>query len=220
MSLRLVLVAVVFAGFIIGFIGSIPLVNSVARVPGPYNVIAVPVIASCVALGAGWAAEKLLTARWPSGRTLLVSHQGITLQERSGASTMIVWDQRINILTWHFVIRRGRAWVPKGWYCLACQLKQDEAAVIAYAFVKPEVAQTIPEWKAFEELLARKVSGKDAKDHPLSDIGAQAQLRYAELDRWHIGVEMAPGDFTQFIAELHQRVPAGFPVAEPYRDDL
>ncbi len=40
----------------------------------------------------------------------------------------IAWDKTVNIKAWKFAINR-RARVPKGWYCLALYLLQDETDV-------------------------------------------------------------------------------------------
>lgn len=207
MGLRIALLGVFFISLVIGVFLAVILVVNVAHMPNPLNVVAIPVVAACVALGSGWGAEKILTRTWPSGKTLHVSGQGVTLNKREGRPTTIAWDQRVNVMTWHFRIRKGRPWVPKGWYCVACQLKQDDVTVVPYTFVRPGVAEAWPEWIAFPELLPRKAEGKSKKEHPLSDIGAQAPLRYAEQDRWHFGVEMTPADFVQLLADVKQHVP-------------
>ena len=207
MRLRITLLGVFFASLVAGLIVAINLVVNLAHVPSPFDVLAVFLLTGGIAVGISWAAEKFLTTRWPSGRTLSVSNDGIVLSERGGLSIQVDWDKRVNVITWHFKIRQGRAWVPKGWYCVSCQIKQDDALIVPYAFVKPAIAETWADWKAFPELLPRKKVDKGKQDHLLGEIGAQAQLRYAEQDRWHFGVEMKPDDFAQLLTALRQRVP-------------
>lgn len=207
MGLRIALLVIFFVSLISGLILSVFLVVNLAHIPSPYDVFAVFGLACLIAVGAGWVAEKILSRRWPSGRTLNISGEGVLLSERDGDSTKIGWDRRVNVMAWHFKIRKGRAWVPKGWYCVSCQLKQDEAVIVPYTFVKPRIAEAWTEWKAFPELLPRKKAEKGKQEHLLSEIGAQAQLRYAEQDRWHYGVEMKPDDFAALLVTLRERVP-------------
>lgn len=207
MGLRVTLLGIFFVSLIGGLFLAIALVVNVAHLPSPFDVVGVFALAAGIALGVSWGAEKVLTQRWPSGRTLSISSDGLVLAERGGPSTRIDWDQRVNMMTWHFKIRKGRAWVPKGWYCAACQLKQDDAVIVPYTFVKPAIAETWADWKTFPELLPRKKVEKGSQEHLLSEIGAQAQLRYAEQDRWHFGVEMKPGDFAQLLAAVREKVP-------------
>ena len=207
MGLRVVLLVVFFGSLIGGVILAISLLVNVAHLPSPFDVLGVFLLASGIAVGISWAAEKLLTRRWPSGRTLSVTGEELLLTERDGTSIRIGWDQRVNVMTWHFKIRRGRAWVPRGWYCVSCQLKQDEVVIVPYTFVKPHIAQSWSGWNAFPELLPRKKTDKSKQDHLLSEVGGQAQLRYAEQDRWHFGVEMKPDDFAQLLAAVRERVP-------------
>lgn len=210
MRLRFTVLLVMALAFVIGLVGSIIVL---ARMPldSLLRVSMVAMAALGMSLGSGWLAERLLTQHWPSGRTLQLAPDGITLQERSGEKIAIQWGSRINILSWRFVIRKGRAWVPKGSYCLACQIRQDDKVIIPYAFVKPSAAERVPQLAAFEELLPRKSSSKEGQEHRLGDIGGQAQLRYAERDRWFSGAEMLPDDFMQLIAEIQQRVPDWLP---------
>jgi hypothetical protein len=205
-GLRVALLAIFFASLGIGACVSIAFIDNVVRLENPFNILAIFTLTVLIALGTGWAAEKFLTRNWPSGKTLQITNEGLVLTDRSSEATTIRWDAHINVISWHFRVRKGRAWVPKGAYCLACQLKQDDSMMVLYAFLKPSIAEELPKWKAFSELLPRKGDGKD-HEHQLSEIGEQAPLRYAEQDRWHHGAEMAPDDFIKLLSELAQHVP-------------
>ncbi|HEC23322.1 MAG TPA: hypothetical protein ENI95_10445 [Chloroflexi bacterium] len=153
-----------------------------------------------------WLVERLLRRIWPSGRWLEVDDQQITLHERSGETVSINWQGRINVLSWYFVIRRGRALAPRGWYCLACRLNQEENIITPYTFVKPSVAETLPQWAAFEELISRKYAPRRGQEYQLKKVAEQGQLRNAEKDRWDEGAELLPEDFFALVAMLDARV--------------
>jgi hypothetical protein len=206
LALRFAVMGAVAAGFFVGLIGALAIGSVVLQTGSSAGFFAAVTTGIAIGLSGGWLAENSLTGRWHSGRTLSVTSEGITLKDRNGNTTRIGWTQGVSVVTWYFVIRKGRAWAPKGWYCLACELKQGDSLIVVYVFVKPEIALALPQWNAFQELLSRKDSGKRAGDRPLSEIGAQAPLRYAEQDRWHFGVEMVPADFAQVISGLSQRI--------------
>lgn len=157
-------------------------------------------------LGTGWGLETLLKRVWPSGRSLLVSADGIMLHNRSAEPIHLAWSKRLNVLSWHFVIREGRAWVPRGWYCVACRLTQEDNVITLYAFMKPSQAQAMPRWASFEQLLSRKRAPKKGEEHHLKQVSEQGQLRAAEKDRWAEGVEMSPQDFISLVTDLDKRV--------------
>jgi hypothetical protein len=128
------------------------------------------------------------------------------LRERSGEGIAIQWDKHINLLTWYFVVRQRRAWVQKGWFCAACRLNQDEKLVVVYSFLKPAVAQGLPQWPRFEELISQKQVPRRGEETQLRKLGEQAQLRAAERERWEDGAEMASDDFVALMGALDKHV--------------
>ncbi len=160
-----------------------------------------------IGIGASWAVETALRSIWPSGRVLEVEGNAVTLRRPSAEAVTIDLGSRTNVLAWYFVIRRGRTWVPRGWYCVACCLTQDERVIIPYSFVKPDIARAMPQWSAFEELISRKQAPRPGEEHLLKKVGEQGQIRAAERDRWEDGVEMRVEDFAAFVALLDARMP-------------
>jgi hypothetical protein len=160
-----------------------------------------------IGVGVSWGVETALRSIWPSGRVLVMNGETLALRQRGGESAAVEWARRMNVLAWYFIIRRGRTWVPRGWYCAAFRLTQDETVITLYAFIKPEVASQMPQWPAFEELISRKQAPRRGDEHLLAKVGEQAQLRGAERDRWDDGAEMRAEDFAAFVAEIDARVP-------------
>jgi hypothetical protein len=115
----------------------------------------------------------------------------------------LCWDRRINITCWCFVIPRGRSSIPKGWYCTACRLVQDDNAIIAYTFVEPKQAQAFLRWQQFEQMHSQR-SVHSPKASALIQPQDKVMLRAAERERWESGVEMAPADFAMLLNALDQ----------------
>lgn len=210
-GLRMASLAAVVLGVLLG---SFVIVPALARVLGVGETI--PLLFSCiggpaVGIGLGWAVERYLRSVWHSGRWLKVDGKAITLRERSGEVVEIGWAEPVDVLSWHFVIRGTRLWIPKGWYCTACLLAQGGRTITSYAFMKPIDAQAMPQWKAFPELISRKHDARQEHGYPAQRVDGQDQLWEAERDRWNSGAEMTPTDFAALVAEIDQRV-AGWPV--------
>lgn len=206
-GIRLAVLTIMLIGVGLGIMVIMPaLANLLGLTELPRLLLTVPG-GIAFGIGLGWIAERGLRAAWPSGRWLKVGTEDITLQERSGEMVSLKWANRINVLSWHFVVRGGRSWVPKGWYCVACRLTQDDRMIAPYAFVKPTDAQAMAQWHAFPELISRKHAPKAGKDYQLRQIGEQGPLRAAEKDRWSDGAEMQPDDFAALVAEIDRRLP-------------
>ncbi len=209
LRLAALLVTLISAG-----LGILVIAPALARLLGMIDVWAVLFTlfgGSAIGVGAGWATERYLRGVWPSGRWLKVDEEAITLRERSGEVVQIRWAEPVDVLSWHFVIREGRRWIPKGWYCIACQLAQEGAAITPYAFMKPDDARRMAQWEAFPELISRK---HPPNEHQRKQAEAQEHLRAAEKDRWNNGAEMTPVDFAALMSEINRRV-TGWPGQVP-----
>ncbi len=210
-GIRLVVLVILVGGSVLGFVAVSNLVETLTVGPGEIC-LTVP---GGLALGVtmAWVAERVLRVVWPSGRWIEVFPDRVTLHERSGEPVSIYTDKWVNVLSWHFVIRQRRVSVPRGWCCVALRMLQDENLIAPYAFVKPSVAESIPQWHAFEELISRKHAPKRGREHELKLISEQGHLRTAEKDRWNNGAEMQPADFIALVAELDARL-ASWPESE------
>jgi hypothetical protein len=194
---------------LIGFVGAFIGIPALIRLLGLTN-IPLFCLASIggIALGAGaaWVLERVLMRVWPSGHTLRVDGAGLELKRRRSDPITISWADRISVLSWYFVVRRSRSWVPRGWLCLACHLRQDETMIIPYTFASPSVAGDLSQWAGFEELLPPPPRPGVADGHPVERASRQGQLHGAEGDRWMDGCELAAGDFADLIARLDERL--------------
>ncbi len=177
----------------------VPAVASILRLSSALQTVAYLIITAALTVGATWAVERLLTAKWPSGRWIAVEDEGVSLLQKS-SRMQLRWAEPVRITTWYFEIRNGRAWVPKGWYCTACQLSQNERSITAYAFMRPTQSNLLAGWSSFEQLLP-KATGRQPEH-----MDGQQGLRQAESERWENGVEMQSDDFRSFVALVREKL--------------
>jgi hypothetical protein len=200
-GLRLAIVGSMLAGFVLGALAIVPWLAKLLQVDVT-SLFCFRVIGGLVTgAGIGWLVENYLYRIWPSGREIEIDAQGLTLREPSGENQSVAWDKHVNILAWQFKIKQ-RAWVPKGWYCLSCQLVQDDQTIIFYTFIKPGLAEKLPQWEAFKALVSPKDTTQKAQEHNLADSPQQVRLRGVEQERWLDGAELQPKDFTTLIQQL------------------
>ena len=96
-------------------------------------------------MGGSFALERLLKRHAPSRRSATLTEQALIVNDRRHSRqhvTRIDWERTVNVKAWRFVVRR-RSRIPKGWYCMAVQLLQDEDDVILYTFMPPEEAEQV-----------------------------------------------------------------------------
>lgn len=184
-------------------LGLPPLLATVGVDATQMSILAFPA-AVVAAVVAAYGGDRLIKRFWPSRRVLLWDAQQIALQNKGEIEAVLRWDERINVMTWHFAVpRRGR--VPKGHLCLGMQLVQDDAMMTLYTFLPPKRTEEVEGFEAFNALMSRKVVEKGGLS--MRVVGEQRRLREAEKDRWESGAEMEVDDFLVLWAEV-QRVGA------------
>ncbi len=201
-GLRLAIAGSMLVGFVLGALAIVPWLAKLLQAEVT-SLFCFRVIGGLAAgAGVGWLAEAYLCRIWPSGREIEIDAAQLTLREPSGESQSVTWDKLVNTMAWQFRIKQ-RAWVPKGWYCLACQLVQDDQSIIPYTFIKPNAAENLPQWEAFEILISEKNNLRKTPQHDNpADSPRQVQLRTAERDRWMNGAELQPDDFVALIQQI------------------
>ena len=157
-------------------------------------------------VGATFALERLLKRYAPSRRSATLSEQAlvVTDQRHSPARvTRIDWERTVNVKSWRFVVRR-RTRVPKGWYCMALHLLQDDDDVILYTFMSPQEAEQVPGYASFTRLRPRK---ETLSDTGLNAAAEQRRLLRLEDQRWQDGAEISADDFRAVLALVRRFVP-------------
>jgi hypothetical protein len=203
-GIRLVVVLVLFVLSMLGAFVIMPAIFKAFNANTPPMFCISGVAGLALGLGGAWGVEYGLRKIWPSGRWVKVNDRGLVLGDRRGDETQVSWSERVDVLSWHFLISQRRSPVPKGWYCLACQLREDEQTIALYAFLKPSVAEALPQLSAFEALhpLPPPRQGQDPRDI----VDEQKELRAAEMNRWDDGGEMEPDDFVALVEALDARL--------------
>lgn len=154
-----------------------------------------------VLIGAGTGIERVLKRLLPSKRSARLSEDALVLTDarRKPADVRrVALDRAINVNTWHFVIRR-RSRVPKGWYCMAMHLLQDETEMIFYTFMSPKDAEALASYDRFVRLRPRQETESNTD---LRQVATQRRLLRLEDQRWLNGAEIAPDDFRAVLARI------------------
>ena len=204
LGVRIAVLATMLIGGTLGLFVVMPAVVELVNVIAPASACLIVIGSLILGIGGAWVVERVLRQVWPSGRWLGLSGAMLTLSERSGDSKAVDLSQPISIHSWHFVVTRGRTWVPKGWYCMAYRVTQGEVSITPYTFIDPKNAEPLPQWSAFEELISRKRAPKRGEEHLLQKVSEQGELREAEENRWQDGAEMLPDDFVILLDAIDQ----------------
>lgn len=154
----------------------------------------------------GYTIERILKRLLPSRRSATLSETALVVTDarRKPASVKrIAWDQAVNVKAWRFPVTR-RTRVPKGWYCMAVHLLQDEEEVILYTFMSPPDAEKVIGYRNFARLRPRKETQSNTD---LKAVAEQRRLLKLEDARWYDGAEIAREDFNALLAVLQRCVP-------------
>lgn len=154
-----------------------------------------------VLFGAGYGAERVLKRLLPSQRGAKLTDQALVVTDarKSPPSvTAFEWDQTVNAAAWRFPIRQ-RTRVPKGWFCMAVQLVQDEKEFIFYTFKSPKAAEETDHYDRFVRLRPRKETESSTD---LRAAAEQRRLLKLEDARWADGAEVSPEDFDAILGAV------------------
>jgi hypothetical protein len=204
-GVRLLLIVLTMAGFLAGYVLTSALIAA----------LKLDVATGCLAFLVGIAAamafaltgDRLLKRLWPSGRSLILSAEGLQYQNRRKAGeheVSFAWDRRINLLAWRFSVSRGSARVPKGWIMLGMQLLQDENQLSLYTLMPPKEATALADFETFTLLLSRSAIEKGGI--PLREATRQRRLLGAEDERWRNGAEVRREDFPLLLEAITRHV--------------
>ena len=160
-----------------------------------------------VFVGGGLLFERALKRLWPVRRRATLSEHALTLtdrRKRPPQSTRIEWGRRVNVRAWRFTVKRpGR--IPRGWYCMALHLLQDENEAIFYTFMSRKEAEKLTGFERFVRLRSRQ---ETLSNPDLSAVAEQRRLLKLEDARWEDGAEVSREDFGAILAALRRHVEA------------
>lgn len=146
--------------------------------------------------------ERLLKRAFPSRRGATLSPESLVVTDERKKPPFVVridWDQAVNVRAWRFTVGR-KGHVPRGWFCMAVQLLQDEKDVILYSFMKEKEAEELPGYAQFVRLRPRK---ETLSNTDLRTVADQRRLLKLEDARWEDGGEITKEDFAALMAQMH-----------------
>lgn len=154
----------------------------------------------------GMLIERGLKRVLPSRRQAVLDRQALVVTDgrrNPPEVTRIAWDSAVNVKAWRFEVRR-RGRVPRGWYCMALQLLQDEQDVILYTFMPRKKAEVLPGFAEFVRLRPRKETQSNTD---LNAVAEQRRLLKLEDRRWSDGGEVTQADLEALASALAQVLP-------------
>lgn len=156
-------------------------------------------------LGA-YVVEATLKRLLPGRRAATLDSESLRVTDRrsnSPATVTIDWHKTVNVQAWRFEVKR-RSRVPKGWYCVALHLLQDEEDLVLYTFMSRDHAEDLVGYENFTRLRPRKETEASSD---LSAIAQQRRLLKLEDKRWNDGAEIAADDFRAVLDAVEKAVP-------------
>ncbi len=186
---------------IVGIFGGVALAGMVQTLLGELVSLwcVVLVLAGLMAFIFAQIGERVIKPLWPSGRYLVLDHEGLTLHYRKANQKQhdyqFRWIDEPTVHSWYWEVETRKSRVQRGWYCLAVRLSADERHLTLYTFMSLTTAETLPrfqEW--FVKLLPKTEREKMTASDPR---GAAIQSRYKQLEseRWLDGAEVSADDF-------------------------
>lgn len=170
------------------------------------------------------AGEYFLKKFWPSGRMVTLDEFGAEVTLPEGQQITLDWSLRSYATKWQFALkgfpRGGREKrVPASYYCLACQVQQDEVRLIVYGyFPKKRAAQWLENGDFLEikpgdyyedNPLKRWTRSPDRPELPASALtGKMGPYWMGERRRWTQGLELTVDDFETFLDKISAHVEA------------
>jgi len=168
------------------------------------------------------AGEFFLKRLWPSGRSVILDEFGAKATLSNGQQIALEWSLRSYATKWYFALkgfpRGGREKrVPASYYCLACQVQQDEDRLIVYGYFSKKQAAGWLESGDFFEIkpgefyennpLRKWFRSPDRPDVPISALtGKTGPYWMGERRRWTHGLELTADDFETFINRISDHV--------------
>ena len=168
------------------------------------------IIAAALALAVGmtYLADYLSKRYWPSNRVLQFLGDLVQLRKAGKAQAEIDLAQAVNILFWHFAVKKHPR-VPKGWYVVANALEQDGEHLATYSIVSPDDFKALPLSRLSKAYQRQRKSKKEKNE--MRKAGVDRRLARAEFFRGEFGAEMTPEDYHAYLEYLADTYPEWMP---------
>lgn len=187
------------AGGIIGF--------GATAVLAPNLLLLSFLMGGAAAAGTSFSLEKYLKDKWPSGRELVANKERIALSKHGKIEAVVDAQQQVNVVLWHFTVKKEGPRAKKGWKMIAMALEQEDSHVVVYSTVDPDTFEEMPLSSQFTRL-ERKKKDKKKEKNTLSSAsrmrraGEQRRLHEAEIIRQLMGGDMFYDDFVTLLTYM------------------
>ncbi len=185
------------------------------------------VLSALVALGVTWGLEKWLKTAWPSGYSLVLGDKTLQVNQPELEPLSFSWSAATDLLGWYFSLhgyKRGgpERRVPDNWYCLACQVQQDDRRLIIFTLAAPaKVAHhlegqgtgvdfhKINPAEVYESSLSSRFQPPSRPQTIPTQVltGKDGRFWLAEQRRWQEGLELPLKEFGIFLDYLQAHNP-------------
>lgn len=152
--------------------------------------------------------ERWVKRLWRPVRFLEIGPHTIRLIKKGQVERTLDPRLQINVLTWHFEVRR-RSRAPKGWHVACLALEQEDAYIVIYVLVSPDIFREMNAKSRFVRLQRPTLSGTGDRD--LRAAGQQRRLQMAEAARGLDGAEMTLENFNLYSERLQTLFPRWMP---------
>lgn len=218
-GLRTAVFVLLFISLILAFLGLRAALNAIDGWISEYAFALSCFGAFPVSVGVIWMAEKYLKQRWPSGRTVTLLADGVSVQTESGSAVTLTQAKEIVPMAWYFDLRgwqRGgrERRVPQNWYCLAVELKAGKEHLIVYTYLPPNLAQPwfestqkpafhqIHPQNVYDNSLRKRMTGTAAGNSSRNYYGQRWLYWLAERRRWIEGFDLPAPEFESFMNHI------------------
>ncbi|MEZ4513426.1 MAG: hypothetical protein R3C62_16280 [Chloroflexota bacterium] len=225
-GIRITVLLALIVGLVLGFL----LISQIIRLLNGGTMPDYILIVSCIgaipiAFAIVWLIEQTLKRTWHSGITVALSQPGsVTLHTAQGEEKAVAVGNGFHQTNWFFSMkgypRGGRERrVEKSWFCLACELQQDEEQLIFYTYAPAKAASrwtddgaTTPPFQQIypPELYDTSIRGRmgpPTRPNIPPEVVRSANGRYwlAERRRWTEGLELSTEDFSTLLTFISSK---------------
>lgn len=178
-----------------------------------------------IALALVWLAEKGLKRRWPSGRFVVLTNDGVQIETKEEEPVQFNRSNGLVSLFWTFDLsgwqRGGRERrVPRNWICLAAQISSGKNQAVVYTYSPKSQAQNLIDMsdgqlnfheifpkEIYDNSIRSRLSGPSRPEIPAAVLtGKSGQYWLAERRRWQEGFELPLKEFEQFVTHIQTKL--------------
>lgn len=196
-AIRFLLPVLTLVAVVIVHLVALRVVDTTFNIANPLCIV-LPLDAAAVFAGSPLI-ERLLKVLLPSRRRATLTPDALVVTDARRSppqQTRIDWHETLNVRAWRFEVRRRGTRIPRGWFCMALQLLQDDDDIILYTFMPQPEAEALTGYDHFVRLRPRQETESNTD---LNAVAEQRRLLKLEDARWEDGAEVDRKDFRAIV---------------------